>query len=273
MIAHFRKNGSFTGMVGDGVNDALALKEADLGVSMYAGAAVSRRVSDIILLNNSFTSLPLGMRLGNRIMQAIEIIATLFFHKIIYGVVLLGVTMVLGMTYPFAPRHITFMNMFLVTMPTLMWTLFPPLPQRRINPVHFWRDTLVAIAPIAVITGLTVAFTYWITALVYPDQSMNVATVTVLTATYFGVYMVFLVARMLGVTLNKRAKKARLIYLAAVIFVAIISFGTGFLRDFFDFSAPTIWILWPAIGVIALASVIQWRLAMKADRKLSPRQA
>ena len=268
LIAHFRSRGAFTGMVGDGVNDALALKEADLGVAMHAGATVSRRVADVILLNNSFTSLPLGMRLGNRIMQAIEIIATLFFHKIIYGVVLLGATMLLGMTYPFAPRHITFMNMFLVTMPTLMWTLFPPLPRRRVNPVHFWRDTLVAIAPIAIITGLTVTFTYWVTSMVYPDRPLNVATVTVLTATFFGVYMVFLVARMLGVTLNQRAKKARLLYLGAVIFVALVSFGTGFLRDFFDFSAPTVWILWPAVGVIALAATCQWHLARWRAKKL-----
>ena len=70
LIAHFKQSGKFTGMVGDGVNDALALKKSDLGVAMYAGAPASRRVADIILLNNSFTSLPIGMKLGNRIMQA-----------------------------------------------------------------------------------------------------------------------------------------------------------------------------------------------------------
>lgn len=269
LIRHFKKRGLFTGMVGDGVNDALALKKADLGVAMYAGAAASRRVADIILLNNSFTSLPIGMKLGNRIMQAIEVIATLFFHKIIYGVVLLIGTMMIGMTYPYAPRHITFMNMFLVTMPTLMWTLFPPLPRHRVNPAKFWGDTLGAIAPIAVITGLTVMFTYWVTSLVYPDRPVHVATMTVLTATFFGVYMVFLVGKLLGVTLDKRARRARLIYLSAVIFVGMTSFSIGFLRDFFDFSLPTVWIIWPAIGVITLAAVVQWRLATTAGDKFT----
>lgn len=263
LIAHYKKKGLFTGMVGDGVNDALALKKADLGIAMYAGAAASRRVADILLLNNSFTALPMGMRLGNRIMQAIEVIATLFFHKIIYGVVLLLATMVFGMTYPYAPRHITFMNIFLVTMPTIMWTLFPPLPKHRVDPSRFWKDTLFAIAPIALITGLTVAFTYWAMSVVYPDRSELVATMTVLVATFFGVYMVFLVGRLLGVTLNAQARRARLLYLGAVIFVALTSFSVGFLRDFFDFTSPSILVLRPAIGIITAAALLQWNLAKR----------
>ena len=270
LIEHYQKQGLFTGMVGDGVNDALALKKADLGVAMYAGAVTSRRVSDIILLNNSFTSLPLGMKLGNRIMQAVELIATLFFHKIIYGVVLLVGTLLLGMVYPFEPRHVTFMNMFLVSLPTIMWTLFPPLPKHRVSPAFFWRDTLRPILPIAVLSGLAVLFTYWIMSLVYPERPVHVATMTVVTATFFGVYVVFLTARMLGVTMNKTAKRARLLYIVAVVVVAVNSFGWGFLREFFDFSLPTIWILWPAIGVIVLAAMIQWQLAKAAGRKFKP---
>ncbi|PID33096.1 cation-transporting ATPase [Candidatus Saccharibacteria bacterium] len=271
LVEHFRSRGLFTGMVGDGVNDALALKQSDLGVAMFAGAPATRRVADLILLNNSFTSLPMGMRLGNKIMQAIEVIATLFFHKIIYGLMLLLATMVLGMTYPFLPRHITFMNMFLVSMPTVMWTLFPPVPSHRVNPRNFFRDTLRAVTPIALVTGLTVAFTYWIMTAVFPNNPVEVATMTVLTATFFGVYLVFLVGPMLGVKVDQKAKVARLAYLGAVIFVAVTSFGIGPLREFFDFSAPNIIILWPAIAAIALAAVMQWQMAKQAGKKFKDR--
>lgn len=268
LVETFIGDGQFTGMVGDGVNDALALKKANLGVAMFDGAAASRRVADIVLLNNSFNSLPLGMKLGNRIMQAIELIATLFFHKIVYAVVLLLTTLAIGMAYPFAPRHVTFMNMFLVTLPTLMWTLFPPRPQHRINPAHFWRDALLAVLPIAVISGVVVTGFYWFATRAYPDDTLGVATTTVLVATFFGVYMVFLASIMLGVVYDRTARIARIAYLASVVLVALLSFGFALTRNFFDFTKPSFAYIWPAFFLVFIAAFIQYKLARRAGERL-----
>ena len=272
LIATFQKHGSFTGMVGDGVNDALALKKANLGVAMHSGATASRRVADIVLLNNSFTALPLGMHLGNRIMQAIEVIAVLFFHKIIYGVILLLSTLALSLHFPFDPRHITFMNIFLVTLPTIMWTLFPPSPQHRVQPKHFWHDTLLAVTPIALLTGATITFSYWLMVQLHAPNHADIRTMTVIITVFFGVYLVFLASRMLGVIYDTAAKTARWLYLAAVVSVAFLTLGFDLGRNFFDFTKPSWHYLWPVILLIIIVALVQYKLASIAGNKLKQKQ-
>jgi cation-transporting ATPase E len=271
IIETYKRLGNFSGMVGDGVNDALALKKSDLGVAMFSGAAATRRVADIVLLNNSFNSLPLGMRLGNRIMQTIELIAVLFFNKIIYGVILLLSTLAVGLVYPFGPRHITFMNIFLVTMPTIMWALFTPSPRHRISPLYFWRDTLRAVAPISILTGLTVTLTYIILQLTYPADPLGVSTTTVIVSTFFGIYMVFLVPKMFEIRNNKAAKFANIFYVVSVLLVLIPSFQFSFARDFFDFTTPAWQNNWFLLVLIISVAVLQWIIAKKAGVKTKNR--
>lgn len=272
IVETLRKIGKYTGMVGDGVNDALALKKSDLGVAMYAGASATRRVADVILLDNSFNSLPVGMKLGNRIVQAIELISALFFHKIIYAVILLILTISLGLIYPFGPRHITFMNIFLVTTPTIMWTLFTPIPRRRISPRHYWKDTLFAVMPIAILSGLAVTVSYAVLRVMHPENLQGVMTTTVLIATFFGIYLVFLVPRMFDIKNTKGSKIARLLYVLVVLMVSSFSFGIGFLRDFFDFSMPTFSSALPLLSMIACVAILQWIISTNAGVNFKKRQ-
>ena len=271
LIETFRTLGNFTGMVGDGVNDALALKKSNLGVAMYSGAVATRRVADIVLLDNSFNSLPLGMRLGNKIMQAIEIIATLFFHKIIFGLVLILSTLAFGLVYPFEPRHITFMNIFLVTLPTIMWTIFPPSPRHRLSPRYFWRNTLFAVAPIAILSGIMITSAYALLHVMHPLDASGVSTTTVIISTFFGIYLVFLVPRMFDVRNNRKAQLARILYILTVLLVIIPSFGLSFIRDFFDFSMPAIQNTWPLLIMIFGTAILQWIIADKAGKRLKER--
>ncbi len=272
LIDTFRTAGKFTGMVGDGINDALAIKKSDLGVAMYEGATATRRVADIVLLNNSFNSFPTGMKLGNRIMQAIEIIATLFFHKIIYSVVLLVSTFILQIAYPFAPRHITFMNIFLVSMPTLMWTVFSPIPSHRVSPKYFWKDTLMAVIPIAAISGAVVSISYAFLSAIHTSDIQGVATTTVIIATFLGVYLVWLVPKMFNIKNNRESKLARLLYVLSVASLASVSFGIGFVRDFFDFTTPAWHKALPLLVLIISAAIFQWKIAGNAGLRLAKRE-
>ncbi|NTW62366.1 HAD-IC family P-type ATPase, partial [Candidatus Saccharibacteria bacterium] len=271
LIKTFKRLGNFTGMIGDGINDALALKRSDLGIAMYAGASATRRIADLVLLDNSFNSLPMGMRLGNQITQAIEIIATLFFHKIIFGLVLLLSTLAFGMVYPFEPRHITFMNIFLVTLPTVMWTLFTPSPRHRLSPKTFWRDTLVAVAPIAVLSGVMITSAYSMLSRLYPNSPRGVSTLTVIIATFFGVYLVYLVPRMFDVRNNRKSRLAKIMYTVKVFLVLVPSFSLRLVRDFFSFSMLTRFNNWQLIAVIIIAAAAQWVIAGYAGRHLRER--
>lgn len=271
IIATFKKHGHFTGMVGDGVNDALALKKADLGVAMFSGANASRRVADIILLNNSFNSLPIGMKLGNRIMLAIEVIAILFFHKIMYGVLTLLATIVAVHPYPFAPRHNTFMNVFMVTLPTIMLTLFPPRPRQNINPRHFWSNTLFPTIPMALVSGLAVSLTYLYSIDYLRLSYMAAGTISVVVATILGANMVFQAPRMLAVMATRTLRLARILYICIALLVASASFGFTISRDFFDFARPTpeqFIHTWPIALIIVSAGVAQYAWASIVKRRL-----
>ncbi len=273
IIETFKQNGHYTGMVGDGVNDALALKKSDLGVAMYSGAVATRRVADIVLLNNSFNSLPIGMRLGNRIMQAIEIVAVLSFHKIIFGVTILFLTILIGLQYPFAPRHNTFMNIFAMSLPTLMWTLFPPLPRHRVNPRDFWRDTLVPILPIGLITGFAATACYVVCKQVFDYSYEMAGTITVIATVLLAIAIVLQSGRIMGVRITKSTRIAQAIYLVAAVLVACFGFGFSAIRKFFDFEYPhtDIHHIWPIAAIVIVAFVCQWVAVAYARKQLMKR--
>jgi cation-transporting ATPase E len=265
IISAFQKNGLYTGMIGDGVNDALAIKKADLGISMFDAAPATRRVADLVLMDNSFTSLPSGVRIGNRIMLAIEMIAILFFHKIILGVTILFVTLTLGLQYPFLPRHITYMNFILVTLPTILTTLFPPLPERKINPKNFWRDTLANIASIAVLSGLAVS-TIYVMMVAGLGRHANHAQIrgalatVVVVAAYFGVFVTILGEKMLNSKLIKNTIRRRALYIFITLLFTGAVFGSRLLRDFFEFNLPDTSKFGFVLLVVVGVSIVQFVL-------------
>lgn len=271
IISIFQKNKLYTGMIGDGVNDALAIKKADLGISMFDAAPATRRVADLVLMDNSFTSLPSGVKIGDRIMLAIEMIAVLFFHKIILGLTILFVSLSLGIDYPFLPRHITYMNFILVTLPTILTTLFPPIPVGKINPQNFWRDTLRNIAPIAVLSGFAVSMIYVVMISDLENPSLNqirgvLATVVVIAA-YFGVFVTILGEKMLSSKLIRNTIYRRVLYILVTVLFTGAVFGSRLLRDFFEFNFPSIEKIWFVVSVVMVISIAQFVMMKKVQQK------
>ena len=171
--------------------------------------------------------------------------------------------MLAGVNYPFLPRHITYMNFILVTMPTVLTTLFPPIPKAKINPKNFWRDTLYSIAPVAILSGLAISFIY-ISLYFKVDGSLAskhimhgiLATVVIVTA-WFGVFATILSEIFLGSKPSKNNKIRRTIYIIGTLIFTGVIFSAPILREFFEFNLPNISQFWFICSVIILVSVIQ----------------
>lgn len=118
LIQALRSRSHYVAMIGDGVNDVSALKQADLGIALQSGSAAARSVADLVLLCNSFTALPAIFREGQRIRNGMHTIMQLFLVRILYAAILLVATMTLG-GFPFTPQQNAILTFLTEAVPTL----------------------------------------------------------------------------------------------------------------------------------------------------------
>ncbi|MFW5692459.1 MAG: HAD-IC family P-type ATPase [Chloroflexota bacterium] len=120
LIQVLRDQGNYVAMIGDGVNDVLSLKKAQIGVSMQSGSAATRGVADIILLDDSFRALPAAFKEGQRIINGMEDIIRLFLTRAFYAaLVILGAGIIAeAHLFPFIPKHAALLTLLTVGFPT-----------------------------------------------------------------------------------------------------------------------------------------------------------
>ncbi len=125
MVHALQAQGHIVAMTGDGVNDVLALKDADLGIAMGSGSAASRAVADLVLTDNAFSSLPIVVDEGRKVINNVERVANLFVAKAIYAVLLTVLTVLANSPFPFLPRQLTLIGTFSIGVPGFFLALSP----------------------------------------------------------------------------------------------------------------------------------------------------
>lgn len=132
LVQALRKRHHYVAMIGDGVNDLLSLKQADLGIAMESGSQVTRGIADIVLLNDSFAALPVAFAEGQRIRNGMENVLMLFLTRVLYLALLLLTIPMLG-AFPFAPKQkslVTFTTLSVMSVALAVWA-HSGLPSRR----------------------------------------------------------------------------------------------------------------------------------------------
>ncbi|HEY8546736.1 MAG TPA: HAD-IC family P-type ATPase [Acidimicrobiales bacterium] len=245
MVRALQARGHTVAMTGDGVNDVLALKEADLGLAMGSGSAASRAVAPAVLLDSSFSSLPPMLAEGRQVIANVERVANLFLTKTVYATLLALAVGVAHLPFPFLPRHLTIISSLTIGIPAFFLALAPN--QRRYVPGFVGRVLRFA-GPAGAVAAAATLGAYALardTTGVNRTEARTVATITL-----------FLVALWVLAMLAKPRQspwRAGLVLAMGGAFVAALAVPWS--REFFALDPPSIAMIATAVGIAAVAGV------------------
>jgi cation-transporting ATPase E len=255
-VRALQQQGHTVAMTGDGVNDVLALKQADLGIAMGSGAAATRAVAQLVMLDGRFAALPGVVAEGRRVTANAERVANLFLTKTVWATVLALFTALAAVPFPFLPRQLTLVGTLTIGVPAFFLALAPN--SRRYVPGFVGRVVRFAL-PSGVIVAAAVFASTWASARLGAD-ALQTRTVATIVLTLCGLAVIEVIERPLT--------GWRLGIVAAMLVGLIGSIAIAPVRDFFALTIPP---LGPTAAGIAAAGAA-WALLSVAARFAGPRE-
>jgi cation-transporting P-type ATPase E len=166
LVQTLRERGHYVAMIGDGVNDVLSLKKANLGIAMQSGSQATRNVADIVLLNDSFSSLPTAFREGQRIRHGMRGILSLFLARVLYVALLIIEILMIG-EFPLAPKQVSILTFLTVGAPALVLATwgYPGTSAGKSLGNSLWHFVLPASLTISIVALFVFLGEYYVTLL------------------------------------------------------------------------------------------------------------
>lgn len=161
IVQALHTQGHVVAMTGDGVNDTLALKEADLGVAMGNAAPAAKAVAQVVLVDSRFSHLPDVVARGRQVMANMERVAGLFLVKTVYSALISAGVVLLALHFPYLPRHITYIGSLTIGIPAFLLALVP-------NTRRYIPGFLKRVVRFAVPSGFAIAASVLATAVIAP---------------------------------------------------------------------------------------------------------
>lgn len=265
----------FTAMVGDGANDALAIKKADLGIAMFDGAKAVRQLAAIVLTNNSFTALPGGVALADSIIRNVEIFASIFINlSFVNFFIFLGVSL-FGYDFPLTPLNISLINYFTVGFPGMLisyWTIMARNTTEPLSHKPFLKKILPFVNYSAILQALFIIGIFFLG----PESArLAESNILVVLASIVAGFIFFIFTPYVYRGLVTRAQKIQILGLGMVEIVLVwLTLKIPYVTTFFDttnkvpaFSPVSAIII---LGLFCLLVYLQYLLAKYfAEKKIA----
>ena len=255
IVRVLRAQGHYVAMMGDGVNDVLSLKQAQMGIAMESGSQATRAAADMVLLDDQFSVLPEAIKEGQRILNGMQDVMRLFLTRTLYAALLIIIAGFIGTEFPFTPKHNSLLTTLPVGIPAVLLTIWAHAGQPQ-------KNLLRSVGEFILPAGFSITIVTLIVYVLYNDSSLQLQRTVLTTTTMLcGILLIIFAQHSIeawedGKQLHFDWRRVGLAGAMLLLYVMVFPFPG--VRDFFELSTMS----WQDLLVVMVAVTI-WAVTVR----------